>query len=180
MIIAKIDPSQSQELTFDIKVEGTKEEPSDIRFVIESQTVDGQEVQDTFSIICRAIRTADSIKVVVPRLLNLFKAGTYRARLEVVLENRLFVPVNEEILIEEAISVSAPINKPVEVVEHRPPEVTATLTSVINSLLDAAKPVEEEIQEPVKPAFDFKLPERDSSWKEKGFGGIRNPFKSKS
>jgi hypothetical protein len=178
MIIANIKPEETHELTFDIDISGSKAEPSDIRFVIESQ-VDpktGESVQDSFSIICRAVRTDDSIKVYIPRLLNLFRGGTYRAKLEVVLENRLFIPLQEDIVIEEPITVSVPMKKVAEQVAPEKPEITVTLSSVIKAMLDAPKPepIIEDVEEP--KIIEKPIPV-DTSWREKGFTGIRNPFK---
>lgn len=183
MIIATLKPEEPQELVFDIKIEGSKEEPSDIRFVIEAQTVDGQQVQDVFSIICRAVRENDAIKVYVPRLLNLFRAGSYKARLEVVLENRLFVPLNEEIRVDEPITVTVPHSVPpvVEVVET--PSISVTLSNVITDILkskDAKAAVSEQVEE--QPIEESPTPRKEStvidkSWRSEGFKGIKNPFK---
>ena len=177
MIIARLKPDEPQELVFDIKIEGSKEEPSDVRFVIEAQTVDGREVQDVFSIICRAVRENDAIKVYIPRLLNLFRAGSYKARLEVVLENRLFIPLNEEIMIEEPISVKIPKESSAVVETIEKPEITITLTNVIKEMLDSKK-VEDEVvaipevkKQPQEPIVV------DKSWRSEGFKGIKNPFK---
>lgn len=180
MIIATLKPEDPQELVFDIKIEGSKEEPSDIRFVIEAQTVDGQQVQDVFSIICRAVRENDAIKVYVPRLLNLFRAGSYKARLEVVLENRLFIPLNEEVRIEEPITVTVPHSIPPvsEVVET--PSISVTLANVITNILKAKEEVSEQIEEqPIEESIPPRkeVPVIDKSWRSEGFKGIKNPFK---
>jgi hypothetical protein len=177
MIIAKIRADEACELTFDIKIDGSTEEPSDIRFIIEAQTDNGVEVQDKFAIICKAVREKDAIKVYIPRLLNLFRSGSYRARLEVVLENRLFVPLTEEIMIEEAPNVSV-IKKLEPVIEsHKAPEVTVTLSNVIEQMLNhepnPIKPPEKIVRhEPVREQIVI-----DKSWRNEGFKGIKNPFK---
>lgn len=181
MIIANIKPDETQELVFDMKIEGSREEPSEIRFVIESQTVDGKDVQDVFSIICRAVREDDAIKVYIPRLLNLFRSGSHKARLEVVLENRLFIPLSEEILIEEPISIKIPkaIAPVVESPRSQTPEVTVTLTNIIKEMLKK-EDVEDttvkedvvEVQKPKRNPVDI-----DKSWRVDGFKGIKNPFK---
>lgn len=176
MIIAQIKPDQPQELIFEIKIEGSKEEPSEVRFVIESQTVDGKEVLDVFSIICRAVRENDAIKVYIPRLLNLLRAGAHNARLEVVLENRLFIPLSEEVMIEEPISVQVQKETPAVVETIEKPEITVTLTNVIKEMLDNKK-VEETVEVPevtIQPQEPIVI---DKSWRSQGFRGIKNPFK---
>ena len=88
--MTSIDPPVSHKLAFDLNRSGSTEKPQDIRSITESQ-VDpetGDSVQDVFSIICRAVRSPDGVKITIPRLLNLFRAGSYKSRLEVVLENQ--------------------------------------------------------------------------------------------
>jgi hypothetical protein len=149
----------------------------------------GEEVQDIFTIICRAVRAKDSITVYIPRLLNVFRAGSYKSRLEVVLENRLFVPLSEEIQILEPVKVGI---KPIPVQESAKPiepEVTVSLTNVITALLNQSK--EKAVVESVEPVKEEKtvveskpksepfeaVPPVDISWKTNGFQGIKNPFK---
>lgn len=152
-VIATIDPSISHELSFDLNISGTKDEPSDIRFINESQIdpATGDSVQDVFSIICRAVRSADGVKITIPRLLNLFRSGSYKSRLEVVLENRQFVPLSEEIMITENVK---PKEEPIV---QEPPVV------------EESKPIAKPFVEKSKPV--------DKTWRAKGFEGIRNPFK---
>ncbi len=187
MIIATLDPSISHELSFDLNISGTKDEPSDIRFIIESQPdpATGNSEIDVFSVICRAVRSADGIKVTIPRLLNLFRSGSYKSRLEVVLENRLFVPLNEEIMITEPAKVEMKsIPK-----ETKPsiPDVSVTISNIVAEIVRSKE--ESIIQEPdvtdspiveSKPAtkpFIEKSKPVDKSWRNSGFSGIRNPFK---
>lgn len=182
MIIATIDPSISHELSFDLNISGTKDEPTDIRFIIESQIdpATGDSVQDVFSIICRAVRSPDGVKITIPRLLNLFRSGSYKSRLEVVLENRLFVPLSEEIMITEPAKVE--MKTPVTEAKPSVPDVSVTISNIVAEIV---KPKEDPVQEPhvveeVKPAvkpFIDKTKPVDKSWRNQGFTGIRNPFK---
>lgn len=175
--IASIDPSISHELTFDLSISGSKEDPQDIRFIIESQ-VDpetGDSVQDVFSIICRAVRSPEGVKITIPRLLNLFRAGSYKSRLEVVLEGRLFTPLSEQIEIIEPAKVEM-VNKPKEVKESA--TVSASLSNIVAEIV---KPKEtrtttEEVKQ-VAPIVVEKVQPVDRSWRNKGFEGIQNPFK---
>lgn len=192
MIIAQLNPEERHELTFDINISGSKEEPSDIRFVIEGMTdpKTGEEVQDVFTIICKATRAKDAITVYIPRLLNIFKSGSYKSRLEVVLENRLFVPLSEEIEILEPVKVGIARLPVAEEIKESEPEVTVTLTNTITEMLKhskekalekAVQQVTENVTVESKPKSDpFKLDAKvDDSWKTEGFKGIRNPFKNK-
>lgn len=178
MIIARLNPEERHELLFDLNISGSKEEPQDIRFIIESQ-IDpdtGETVDDVFSIICRAVRSPDGVKVIIPRLLNLFRAGSYKSRLEVVLEGRLFVPLNEEIVINEPakVEIASPIKESKE-----PTSISVSLANIITEITkpkEPSKPLEkptlvsEQVFEKIKPI--------DKSWRKKGFEGIKNPFKN--
>lgn len=180
MIIAQLDPTIPHSLTFDLNVSGTKEEPSDIRFVIEGMPdpTTGDTVQDVFTIICKAVRSKDAITVYIPRLLNVFRSGSYKSRLEVVLENRLFIPLSEEIEILEPVKVDVIKSTVKESVKPIEPEVTVTLSNVITDMLNQANKITEE---PVQKIDDekktFELKPIDTSWKVTGFNGIKNPFK---
>ena len=186
-IIASLDPAISHELTFDLNITGSKEEPQDIRFIIESQ-VDpdtGDSVQDVFSIICRAVRSPDGVKITIPRLLNLFRAGSYKTRLEVVLENRLFTPLSEEIMITEPAKVE--IAKPVQEVKTAVPDVSVTISNIVAEIVRPKEekkeeiiPEEEQIEVKSTPKavpFIKKAAPVDKGWRNKGFGGFKNPFK---
>ncbi len=190
MILATLSPEETHELKFDLKIAGTKSEPEDIRFIIESQEFRDEKVQDLFSIICRAVRKEDSVVVYIPKLLTLFRSGSYRARLEVVLENRLFTPFSETIVIEEPISVST-ITKPTLTTEsvidiNKISVVVDILNEVTKSSPSTSSVTEpEQVAEPSKPIAKVSrkknlyetLPTVDVTWKEKGFAGLKNPFK---
>lgn len=193
MIIAQLDPTEKHELTFDINISGTNEDPSDIRFVIEGMPdpSTGETVQDVFTIICKAVRAKDAITVYIPRLLNVFKSGSYKSRLEVVLENRLFVPLSEEIEILEPVKVDVARVPVQEEIKTKEPEVTVSITKAITEHLRQVKnkpkiideaPVKEELVVKSAPKSDpFKLESKiDDSWKSEGFKGLKNPFKQKA
>lgn len=177
MIIANIDPSISHELTFDLNISGSKDEPSDIRFVIESQ-IDpstGDSVQDVFSIICRAVRSPDGVKITIPRLLNLFRSGSYKSRLEVVLEDRLFVPLSEEIYIMEPTKVE--LKEPVKETKTKAPDISVSISNIVSEIVKT-KEIESKEQEnnPVPKKIVEKSKPVDKTWRQRGFGGIKNPF----
>lgn len=199
MIIAKIDPSIPHELMFEMNISGTSEKPNDIRFIIEGVEEDGVKVQDAFSIICRAIRGEDYLQIKIPRLLKIFRGGTYKARLEVVLEDRLFVPLSEEIEILEPVEITVKEHKvhkdPVMVqtksdsnnsITHSNPEphlpnVSVALKSsrsdnVFEQVLETIK-IEEQKPIPVKKFNPEKIQSDDKEWKNTGFANIKNPFK---
>lgn len=180
MILATLDPTVPHELTFDINISGSMEEPSDIRFVIEGMTDPntGETVQDVFTIICRAVRAKDSITVYIPRLLNVFRSGSYKSRLEVVLENRLFVPLSEEIVISEPAKVDVSNSSITETTATDEPEVSVSFTKVISEILKQTKDKPTDPVKKTSKSEPFKLDKKiDEAWKTEGFKSIRNPFK---
>lgn len=185
MIIARIDPNIAHDLTFEMTVSGTNQQPDDIRFIIEGFEEDGVKVQDAFSIICRAIRGEDYLKIRVPRLLNLFRGGTYRARIEVVLEGKLFTPLSEEIEIIEPVEVIVKehkqLNNNVSTLSSTIPKVSCSLKSsehnAFEKVLETIKIEEQKPPPPVKKFNPEKRNEGDDSWKTSGFTNIKNPFK---
>lgn len=194
MVLTTLDPREKHELTFDFKIEGSKEEPTDIRFIIEpegfSESQDDsndkeETVQDKYSIICKAIRTNDSIKVLIPRLLNLFRSGSYKARIEVILEDRLFVPLKEEIeILEPTKVITTKLQNKKETHEQLKPlnttNISMILSNMINNTVQEKKENTLKIKEvktlqPNKPDEILSL-KIDSSWRTKGFQGLKNPF----
>jgi hypothetical protein len=187
MFIARIKPETATEIDFDLNINGTREDPSEFRFVIEANETDGDS-KNTFHIICRAHKTETGIKVIIPRLLNIFKSGSHKARLEVVLENRLFVPLEEEVYIEEEVVIEArSTNTPIQDITPVTPEITATLSDNLLAALSGGNQepkveesaIEEHI-EPEQPVDPFTKPKvsTDTTWRDQGFSGFKNPFKN--
>lgn len=83
--ILKLD--ESTRLNFDVSITGADGLPSS-RFVI-----DGPD----FSVSFPTRQTNEGLEVDVKGLQNIFKAGDYQARLEVVLENRIYTPLEDTI-----------------------------------------------------------------------------------
>lgn len=161
----KIRLDEPKELEFDLNISGSKEQPEQMRFIIEPLTEDLE-----LSVICKIVRDNDSVKVFVPKLLNLFRQGTYRGSLEIVLENRLFVPFREMITLEEPPKAEVTYVEKEKLIEKakEPVSVKVSLQSVIDEKLnipDVKKDVLiEEIKEE-KPKKKYK------------FKSLENPFK---
>lgn len=179
MIIARLDPTTTHELEFDLEIHGTQEQPTDARFIIEAPE-DEDRLQDAFSVICKVYRGEKSLKVVIPRLVKLFRGGIYRSKLEIVMENRLFVPLSEEIEIVEPMEIVVKEHKvlPEKKKEIVKPAISVNLKTPMDSIVE--KVLEEVVKpEPVKPIkkFDPEKIEIDDTWKKEGFKKIGNPFK---
>lgn len=181
MILAQIDPNHSEELTFNININGTNENPSDIRFIIEGIKFGDEGVRDVFAIICKVVRSDDVLKVKIPRLLKLVRSGTYNARLEVVLEDRIFTPLSEQIEIVEPIGVTVKECKEEKIVKQSyDPEISINVKpseDTIQKVMEQIKIIED-TPVPIKKFNPEKIHnEDDSNWKNTGFSNIKNPFK---
>lgn len=88
MILGKLDLTESAEMEFEAEIFGTADKPSSIRFVIEGPD---------FELGCKVIEEGNTIKVQVPKLKGILASGVYESRLEVVINDKLFVPMRESI-----------------------------------------------------------------------------------
>lgn len=81
-----------------MKIAGTTNEPTNCRFVIQGSQYD---------INCKCTKNGETVDVEVPKLKNILSPGVYKVRLEAVLHDRLFVPVNEELEFRAAVDALA-------------------------------------------------------------------------
>ena len=94
MILHKMSLDEANVIEFDLQVFGTAEKTSDIRFVIESKE---------FSIVCPCSENNGTISVQVPKLKGIFESGEYKVKLEVVVDGKIFTPLNESVEFEPLI-----------------------------------------------------------------------------
>lgn len=113
MILAKLHPAEEHLLEFSLNVQGTVEQVSDVRFVIENSGYN-------LSFPCE---TKDGkVTVKIPKLNESVASGIHNSKLEVVIGDKLFVPMNESVEILENIKV-----KVTEDVKVEQPEVSVSL-----------------------------------------------------
>ena len=99
MTIATIKLDETAQLEFDIQVSGMSDKIESTRFVIEGKD---------FDIICKTDITPEgSSRVHIPRLKGLFESGIHQARLEVIIDNKVFVPLRETIEFETLVEVKS-------------------------------------------------------------------------
>lgn len=77
---------ESNELLFEIDVEGTLSKPSDIRFVINTSN-------DLSYMVKGKIDDQGKIRVIVPPLSGVIKEGSYDSTLEVLIDGKYFTPI---------------------------------------------------------------------------------------
>ncbi len=116
-----LDVEESNELLFKIKVEGIEQAPARVRMVCEvgdiSYMFTGQPTGDD-----------GLVQFILPVMKDKLKEGTYLSRVEVLIENRYFAPVNFNVNFKKAVTVVA---ESVQVPQRKAvPQVTVTATQV--------------------------------------------------
>lgn len=95
-----LDIEEANELLFKVKVEGVEQAPAKVRLVCE-----GGEMDYVF----HGVPTRDEgvVQFVLPILKGKLKEGQYLSRVEVLIENRYFAPVQFNINLKQAVRVVA-------------------------------------------------------------------------
>jgi len=96
MSIAKLKLDESTKLEFGVAITGAESRPI-TRFVIE-----GEKYSITFP--CRPV--GDGIEVDVGELDNIFEAGEYPVRLEVIIEDKVYIPFEDTITLEPNVHIT--------------------------------------------------------------------------
>lgn len=89
---------EENELRFKVNIEGSRPGNSVSRLVLE-----GPEM----SMIFEGTQQDGELVVVVPELVNVLKEGTYDSHLEVLIDDRIFVPLEMKTKFERSIKVTA-------------------------------------------------------------------------
>jgi len=113
-----LDLDKENELVFKLSVEGTKPAKVKNRLLIEA---------DGFSLGFDATSMSDGeIAVVIPPLENMISEGIYSGTLEVIIDDKVFTPIEIQADFKKSISVVA------EVVTRRRKETTVSVSPVIS------------------------------------------------
>lgn len=159
----ELDIDESNELAFKIKMEGAASSPAKVRLVCEGED---------FSYMFNGYGTGEPevVQFTLPQMSSKLKEGSYKARVEVLVENRYFAPVNFQINFKKTLSVVAEsiVVKPKAV----QPEIKVTATPVVAQKTQQAMQIQFE-QRPetktvIKPAAETPSvqPGKFSSLKE--------------
>ena len=97
MSVAKIKLDESAKLEFGVQITGAEGRPT-ARFVIE-----GQDMSVAYP--CHPM-SGGGIEVEVGNLKNIFPAGEYPVRLEIIIENKIFTPFEDTIILEPNVHVT--------------------------------------------------------------------------
>lgn len=98
MSVAKIKLDESAKLEFGVQITGAEGRPT-ARFVIEGTDM-------SVSYPCHPM-SGGGIEVEVGNLKNVFPAGEYPVRLEIIIENKIFIPYEDTIILEPNVHVTS-------------------------------------------------------------------------
>lgn len=88
MILGKLELTEQTDMSFGIDVYGTTEQVDRVRLVIEGPL---------FDISCHCDVANGEVTAKVPKLKGIFPAGVYEARLETIVDGKIFIPLKEQI-----------------------------------------------------------------------------------
>jgi hypothetical protein len=153
MSIATLKLDESHKMEFGVSITGADGIPQ-TRFVIET---------GKYSISYPCSPTVDGVEVVLSELRNIVPAGTHAARLEVIIDNKLYVPFTDTITFEPVVEVkSAPksVRKESKAVQE------TTVQSVQVGAVKVVKSSEDisTLKEDTKPMAMAKLVARNLSY----------------
>jgi hypothetical protein len=98
----KIMLDESNELLFKIQIEGTNNNPSNIRLVCENE-------DNNIDYVFKGKNTQENnvISFILPELNNILKEGVYKSHVEVIVDNRYFVPAIFNLECKKPVKITA-------------------------------------------------------------------------
>lgn len=114
MSIAKVKLDESTKLEFGVSITGAESRPT------AKLVIDGPDFSIGFP--CKPV--TEGVEVVIGKLKNMLPAGEYPVRMEIVIENKLYIPFRDTIVLEPSVHV---MSTPKAVVESKD---TVTVTPV--------------------------------------------------
>lgn len=100
-MLCSIDLSTPKDLDFTLQVFGTSATNQvEARFLI---------VAPEFAVVCNCTQIEGGISVHIPRLEGIIPPGIHRARFEVILGDKIFVPIEDEVELVSPVKITATI-----------------------------------------------------------------------
>jgi len=168
-----LDLEESNDLTFKIKMEGTAMSPAKVRLVCENED---------FAYMFNGYGTGEDevVQFTLPRMDKKINEGTYNARVEVLVDNRYFAPLQFQINFKKTLSVVA---EAIQVVKKASkPEVTVTATPVLapKSASPAPSVIKFEQKPVVKSVAEAQTPQKIQVEQPPKPGSLKEVFVKKS
>lgn len=167
-----LDLEESNDLTFKIKMEGTAMSPAKVRLVCENED---------FAYMFNGYGTGEDevVQFTLPRMDKKINEGTYNARVEVLVDNRYFAPLQFQINFKKTLSVVA---EAIQVVKKAAkPEITVTASPVAKPAAPVASTIKFE-QRPAatKPVIETPAPQKIQLEQNPRPGSLKDAFIKKS
>ena len=127
----ELDLEESNDLTFKIKMEGAATSPAKVRLVCEGSD---------FAYMFNGYGTGEDevVQFTLPRMDKKITEGTYNARVEVLVDNRYFAPLQFQINFKKTLSVVAESIQVVRKPSSSDIKVTASPVSVVRPVAPTA------------------------------------------
>lgn len=125
-MITQLKLDESTKLEFGVSVTGADSAPK-ARFIIEGKD---------FGIMLHCRNVNESAEVEIPQLKNILPAGEYPVRLEVMIDNKIYTPLQEQIVFEPSIEIATK-QKPVQAIKEsvKVAKVTVKKTAIDEAVL---------------------------------------------
>ena len=136
-----LDLDNENEMTFNVVIEGTRPGEPLCRLMIENEDMSFSMQGDFLP--------NNEVSIVIPPLKGMLKEGSYDSYLEVLVDDRVFIPLEMQINFEESVKVMA---ETVKRKKRKPVKATASLVSAsIKNKNEGRKVItqEEEVEESV-------------------------------
>jgi len=136
-----LDLDNENEMTFNVVIEGTRPGEPLCRLMIENEDMSFSMQGDFLP--------NNEVSIVIPPLKGMLKEGSYDSYLEVLVDDRVFIPLEMQINFEESVKVMA---ETVKRKKRKPVKATASLVSASIKKKNEGRKVitqEEEVEESV-------------------------------
>ena len=142
MSVAKVKLDESTQLEFGVQITGAEGKPN-ARFVVEGKDY-------SISYPCQPMPDG-GIKVEVGDFKNMFAAGEYPCRLEIVIENKIFVPFEDTIVLEPNVEITSKPKAVREIVES-----VSVAGVTVKSMSEADKAKQHKLANLIAEALGFE------------------------
>lgn len=144
MLLGKFDLTEQHDMSFGVEIFGTTEQAKDVRLVIESKD---------FDIACKcSIENGEAIAH-IPKLKGILEAGVYDVKLEIIVADKIFTPLREQIEINPLIEFDVKTKKVEPIKEGIKITVKNPTTSEDSKLVEETG-LEKNIQKAVKAGYE--------------------------
>ena len=145
-ILGKLELNEQTDMEFGIDVYGTTEQTQDVRFVIEGKD---------FDISCKCKVENGEVVAHIPKLKGILEAGNYNVKLEVLVGDKYFCPLKEQIEFNPLVEFDIKTKKVQPVKEGVKVTVKNQVTSEDSKpIKESLSMLEKNIQKAIKEGYE--------------------------